>query len=71
MCSAASDLLAAGGVGLLVMAEGVPGAGFASNRLAEALEDLQFTLGIGPRVDARAPRSTTNGRRGADVWLRR
>jgi len=54
MCSAASDLLAAGGVGLLVMAEGVPGAGFASNRLAEALEDLQFTLGIGPRVDAHA-----------------
>ncbi|MGI8984160.1 MAG: ANTAR domain-containing protein [Acidimicrobiales bacterium] len=52
MCSAAADLLAAGGVGLLVMAEGVPGAAFASNRMAEALEELQFTLGTGPRVDA-------------------
>lgn len=53
MCSAAADLLVASGVGILVMAgEGVPGATYASNPLAETLEELQFTLGVGPRVDA-------------------
>lgn len=52
MCSAAADLLGAAGAGIVVMAEGVPGAGFASNPLATFLEDLQFTLGTGPRVDA-------------------
>jgi hypothetical protein len=53
MCSAAADLLGAGGTGLLVMAgDALPGAGYASNRLAATLEDLQFTLGVGPRVDA-------------------
>lgn len=54
MCSAAADLLAVGGVGILVMADGVPGAAFSSNRLAATLEDLQFTLGTGPRLDAYA-----------------
>ncbi len=36
----------------MLMAEGVPGATFASNAMADALEELQFTLGVGPRVDA-------------------
>jgi len=45
MCSAAADLLGVGGVGIVVMAEGMPGATFTSNRLAAALEDLQSTLG--------------------------
>lgn len=52
VCSATADLLGAGGAGILVMAEGLPGAIFASNPLAAGLEELQFTLGIGPRVDA-------------------
>lgn len=52
MCTAAASLLRAAGVAILVMADGVPGATFASHPLAEALEDLQFTLGAGPRVDA-------------------
>lgn len=52
MCSAAADLLGAAGAGILVMADGVPGATFASSPLAASLEDLQFTLGAGPRVDA-------------------
>ncbi len=54
MCSAAADLLGAAGAGILVMAEGVPGAVFASSSLAAALEELQFTVGTGPRVDAHA-----------------
>ena len=52
MCSAGADLLGAGGVGVFVMAKGVPGATFASNPLAASLEELQFTLGAGPGVDA-------------------
>jgi len=52
MCSAGADLLGAGGVGVFVMAEGVRGATFASNPLAANLEELQFTLGAGPGVDA-------------------
>lgn len=52
MCSAAAVLLDAVGVAIVVMADGMPGATFASSALAETLEDLQFTLGAGPRVDA-------------------
>jgi len=52
MCSAAEDLLGAAGAGIVVMAEGVPGATFASSPLAATLEELQFTLGSGPRADA-------------------
>ncbi len=52
MCSAGADLLSAGGVGVFVMAEGVPGATFASNPFAASLEELQFTSGAGPGVDA-------------------
>lgn len=53
MCSACVDLLAADGAGIVVMgAEGVPGATFASNSLAATLDELQFTLGVGPSVEA-------------------
>ncbi len=52
MCWAAADLLGAGGVGVFVMAEGVRGATFASNPLAANMEELRFTLGAGPGVDA-------------------
>lgn len=52
MCAASADLLAAGGAGILVMATGGPGATFSSNPLAAELEDLQLTLGTGPRVEA-------------------
>lgn len=53
MSSACADLLGAAGVGIVVMAgDGIPGASYASNSLAAALEELQFTLGIGPRIDA-------------------
>ncbi len=54
VCSATANLLGVGGAGILVMAEGIPGATFASNPRVASLEDLQFTLGIGPRVDAHA-----------------
>jgi hypothetical protein len=52
MCSAAARLLGVAAAAIVVMAEGVPGATFASHSLAQFLEDLQFTLGAGPRVDA-------------------
>lgn len=52
MCAAAARLLDVAAVAIVVMADGIPGATFTSHALAETLEDLQFTLGAGPRVDA-------------------
>ncbi len=52
MCSAGADLLGAGGVGAFLMAEAFPGATFASNPFAARLEELQFSSGVGPGVDA-------------------
>ncbi|MGH9224859.1 MAG: GAF domain protein [Acidimicrobiales bacterium] len=52
MCSVAADLLAAGGTGLLVMAQTPQGTAFASNALAATLENLEFAVGVGPGLDA-------------------
>jgi hypothetical protein len=53
LCRAAGKALRARGAGLTVMAEGgLRGVSAASDESAEALEELQFTLGEGPCIDA-------------------
>ena len=57
VCQDAAHGLSASGVGLSVMAEdGVYAMGSASDLVTERIEELQFTFGEGPCVDAR----TTN-----------
>jgi hypothetical protein len=55
-CGAAVRALAASGVGISVMAEGVRGITAASDRASERIEELQFLLGEGPCIDAFAGR---------------
>jgi hypothetical protein len=53
LCRAAGKALRASGAGLTVMAEdGLRGVSAASNNSADALEELQFTVGEGPCIDA-------------------
>lgn len=57
VCQAAMQTLAASGVGVTVMTgEGVRGVGAASDPDSERLEELQFTLGEGPSIEAYASR---------------
>ncbi|MGN9813674.1 GAF and ANTAR domain-containing protein [Micromonospora sp. BQ11] len=57
VCGAAAQELAASGAGISVMTEdGVRGASAASDPVSERLEELQFTLGEGPCIDAFASR---------------
>lgn len=57
LCSAAGRSLAASGVGVSVMADnGMRGVAAVSEPAYEAIEDLQFTLGEGPCLDAFATR---------------
>jgi hypothetical protein len=57
LCSAAGRSLSASGVGVSVMAEdGMRGVAAVSEPAYEAIEDLQFTLGEGPCLDAFATR---------------
>ncbi|GIE90915.1 GAF and ANTAR domain-containing protein [Actinoplanes regularis] len=55
ICSDATEALSAAGVGVSVMADGgVRGVAAASDPIIERIEELQFTLGEGPCVDAYA-----------------
>lgn len=57
LCTAAARTLPASGVGVSVMSEeGIRGVAAASDPVSEALEELQFTLGEGPCIDAFATR---------------
>jgi hypothetical protein len=56
-CGAAVQTLSASGAGITVMSgDGVRGVGAASDPGSERLEELQFTLGEGPCIDAYASR---------------
>jgi hypothetical protein len=52
VCDAGVDLLGVSGAGLTLMTKTQLGAVWASGDLAQAVEDLQFTLGEGPALDA-------------------
>jgi hypothetical protein len=57
VCRAATGALTARGTGISVMtADGTRGAGAASDPVSERVEELQFTLGEGPCIDAFAAR---------------
>jgi len=53
LCVAFAEILAATSASIVLMAEnGTPGATYTSSELAAKLEELQFTLGVGPGPDA-------------------
>jgi hypothetical protein len=52
MCSAADALSVAGASIVLMSASGSPASIFASSPKAESLEEVQFTLGVGPSAEA-------------------
>jgi hypothetical protein len=52
VCAAGVDLLGASAAGLTLMTESQLGPVWASDPLAETVEDLQFALGEGPALDA-------------------
>ena len=52
VCSAAVDLLDVDASGLTLMTKSQLGAVWASDKMAETVEDLQFALGEGPALDA-------------------
>ncbi len=53
LCEACAEILAAIGAGIVLMGDsGTPGATYTSSELAAKLEELQFTLGVGPGPDA-------------------
>lgn len=52
LCSVLADVLSVSGAGITVMGGGQAGPVCVSNQRVAALEDLQFTMGIGPCRDA-------------------
>jgi hypothetical protein len=52
VCAAAADLLGVSGAGLTLMTNSVLGAVWASDAVSQTVEDLQFSLGEGPALDA-------------------
>jgi hypothetical protein len=53
LCEVSTDVIGVSGAGIMLMSGNVPhGSVFASNELAALIEDLQYTLGEGPCVDA-------------------
>lgn len=52
VCTAAVELLGVAGAGVTLMAKSHLGAVWASDSLAQTVEDLQFSLGEGPALDA-------------------
>jgi hypothetical protein len=53
LCQVAAELTAATGAGVMILAEGVPRASLCSSgRVAALIEELQYTLGEGPCIDA-------------------
>ncbi len=57
VCNAAVELLGVTSAGVTLMSGGQPGSVWASDPLAQNIEDLQFSLGEGPVVDAYGTRS--------------
>jgi len=52
VCAVSADLLGMSGAGLTLMTTTVLGAIWASDRVSQEVEDLQFALGEGPALDA-------------------
>jgi hypothetical protein len=53
LCEIAADLVAVTGAGVMILAHGVPQASLCSTgRVAALIEELQYTLGEGPCIDA-------------------
>jgi hypothetical protein len=52
LCSACEEVLVVSGAGITMMGGGAIGPVCVSNRRVSALEDLQFTMGVGPCQDA-------------------
>ncbi len=53
LCQVAAELAAVTGAGVMIMADGVPQASLCSSgSVAALIEDLQYTLGEGPCIDA-------------------
>jgi hypothetical protein len=53
LCQVAADLVAVTGAGVMILAEGVPQASLCSTgSVAALIEELQYTLGEGPCIDA-------------------
>ena len=53
LCTACAEILAVSGAGIALMGDGrMAVATYATSTQAENLEELQFTLGVGPGVDA-------------------
>ncbi|MEU4240512.1 GAF and ANTAR domain-containing protein [Actinoplanes sp. NPDC026619] len=72
LCSVAERSLTASGVGISVMAEnGLRGASAASGPASEAIEELQFTFGEGPCLDAFTTRQPVLVPNLADAAMRR
>ncbi len=53
LCEVAADLVAVTGAGVMILTDGVPQASLCSSgRVAALIEELQYTLGEGPCIDA-------------------
>jgi ANTAR domain len=53
LCQVAADLVAVTGAGVMILADGVPQASLCSaGGVSELIEELQYTLGEGPCIDA-------------------
>jgi hypothetical protein len=53
LCEACAEVVAVSGAGVMLMSEGIPqGSLCSSNEVSTLIEDLQYTLGEGPCVDA-------------------
>jgi hypothetical protein len=52
LCSACAEILVVSGTGITVMGGGTTGPMCVSSKRVAALEDLQFTMGVGPCQDA-------------------
>ena len=71
LCTACAEVLAADAAGIVLMGEdALPAATYASNGRAAALEDLQFTLGVGPGPDAYRSGNVSSTRATWPVGLR-
>src|SRR5207244_6095905 len=53
LCEVSAEIIGVGGAGIMLMSNDAPRVSIcSSNEVSERIEDLQFTLGEGPCVDA-------------------
>lgn len=52
LCQLSADVIAVSGVGVMLMSGDVPGSLCTTNAVSALIEELQFTLGEGPSMDA-------------------